>query len=94
MQYHPIYGGPCNGQASAGSVVSCDRTDVLPSFRSADAPGKKMPIFYYDLRDVVGGRAFLPREDGDLLAAYQDTGGTGPAAEALLGEIGRRHLSI
>lgn len=92
---YPIYGGPLNGQAiEEAAVVYAYRRVTAPAV-SRDVPGEigKGPNYVYHLYDIGDGRkAFLPRDDDDLLKAYQQTiGDVGdPAIEALRGEIERR----
>lgn len=99
MDRYPIYGGPLHGsEAEEAATVYADR-QVMASFQSPDTPGKVLerPKYCYDLRKSDDGvRAFLPRDDADLLRAYQLTGGEpgDPAVEALLSEIHRRGLDI
>lgn len=97
MEKFPIYGGPLSGaEAENAATVYCDRDDVLPPFQTADSPGWTPPRFEYDLVGDGDRRAFLPREDRDLLRAYHATDGKpgDRAAGVLLAEIERRGLEI
>jgi len=62
--------------------------------QTADSPGLTPPRFEYDLVGDGDRRAFLPREDRDLLRAYYATDSKpgDRAAGVLLAEIERRGL--
>jgi hypothetical protein len=99
MTAYPIYGGPLHGgTAEEGASVYGSRA-ALASFASRDVEGKvsDWPKYHYVLcKSDDGTKAFLPREDRNLLIAYQQTSRLteDPAAEALLSEIHRRDLDI
>lgn len=97
MNHYPIYGGPLGGnRAEESATVYSYRENVVAELQSADSEGEEAPRYAYDLIDVEDGKAFLPRDDKDLLAAYQRTGSESGtrAAQALLTEIQRRNLRI
>jgi hypothetical protein len=85
MDVYPIYGGPMAGKETeeAGAM-----------YTARSRPGDDT-MFVYELYAVIGGKAFMPRDDADLLAAYQDAEGESgnPEADALAGEIKRRGLN-
>jgi hypothetical protein len=77
-----IYGGPDGGKI----------TQVQPGVTAHSVDG-----FDYVLAPAGDLRwAFFPRDDADLLAAYQRTNGepTNAEANALLAEIERRNLDL
>lgn len=95
MDRYPIYGGPLHGRKTEkAAIVYADR-QVMASLQSGDAEGKTSPRYEYALIDIGDGeRAYLPRENADLLAAYQQIGRKAgdTAADVLAGEIERRGL--
>jgi hypothetical protein len=95
LNHYPIYGGPLAGnRAEEASTLYSYRENVAAELQSADNEGEEAPRYTYDLIANGDSKAFLPREDKDLLAAYQRTTGEpdNPEADALLREIERRHL--
>lgn len=95
LDSYPIYGGPLNGQETEEAAVVYAYRRVKEPPVSRDVPGEigKGPNYVYRLYDIAdGSKAFLPRDDDDLLEAYQRTPGNvgDPAIEALRGEIERR----
>jgi hypothetical protein len=92
---YPIYGGPLDGQETEDAAVVYAYRRVTKPPVSRDVPGEigKGSNYAYHLYDIGAGmKAFLPRDDDDLLEAYHQAGGDvgDPATEALMGEIERR----
>lgn len=97
MYRYPIYAGPFNGREAEEAVtIYTDRPNLAPPFQSADSEGIELPRYIYDLMDTEAGKVFMPREDRDLMQAYNRTNREqgSPEVKALLGEITRRNIEL
>jgi hypothetical protein len=97
MDEYPFYGGPNHGKRQEEAGIVYAYRPKRASFALRDAEGKvgPGPDYIYHLYDIGDGKkAFLPRDDADLLAAYQQTAGDvgDPPIDALLGEMKWRGL--
>lgn len=97
MHRYPIYGGPFNGrEAEEAATIYADRPNLVPPFQSTNSKGIEPPPYIYDLTETEAGKVFMPREDRDLMQAYNRTNRErgDPETDALLGEIGKRNLEL